>query len=246
MKYPHGRKLSENCIQALRFVSKVGVMTRETWYELFSHGTPRWKRMQLQQLVKCKVFKYHTCNSIDDAVVIDDYGVKLARERKWQHVQSIPPQFILHDEIVARGVWRLESLGICKRWMTERELKRQDSKSFKLDVKEDRDKYPDAVMRIQGRDTDGIIALEYERMSKTNWRYKQVIQGYKGSNEFKFILYVVELESIEKIIRKAIKLFNNQALASKIGFMNVEDWKTNPHTAKIRTIQGIKNLRDLV
>ena len=246
MKYKHGRKFSKNCIQALRFVSKVGVMTRETWYELFSHGTERWKRMQLQQLVKCRVFKFHTCDSVNDAVVIDEYGVKLVAEKKWAHVHSIPPQFILHDEIVARGVWKLEQLGLCQRWMTERELKTQNSKAFKLDVKEETVKYPDAVLRISGNQSNGIVALEYERMAKTNWRYKKVIQAYKETNEYKLILYVVESESIEKSIQRAIQLVGDRAVASKIGFMSIEDWKSNPHLAKVRTLNGARPLKELI
>lgn len=246
MKYKHGRKLSENCIQALRFVSKVGVMTRETWYELFSHGTPRWKRMQLQQLVKCRVFKFHTCDSVNDAVVIDEYGVRLIQERKWDHVFSIPPQFIQHDETVAKGIWKLEQLGICQKWMTERELKAQKSKSFKLDVKEETVKYPDAVLRIQGIEANGIVALEYERMAKTNWRYKKAIQAYNATNEFKFILYVVENKTIEQSIQRAIQLLNDRELAAKIGFMTVEDWKENPYTAKIKTLNGIKTMKNLI
>lgn len=39
MKYTHGRRLSKNTVEAVRFVAKVGAMSRETWYELFAQGT---------------------------------------------------------------------------------------------------------------------------------------------------------------------------------------------------------------
>lgn len=245
MKYAHGRKLSQNAIEAVRFVAKVGAMSRETWYGLFSHGTLRWRQMQLQHLIDRKIFKHHPSNHGHDAVVIDTFGIELIKTMKWQHVHSIYPHFIEHDETVGAGLWKLERAGICQKWMTEGEMKTQKSANFRLDIKEGGLKYPDAVLRLQGNSTAPIVAIEYERTAKTNWRYNKAIRAYSEAYDFGFIFFIVENDAIEKTIQRAMKYIGDGRLNSRIGFISIEDWKINPESATLRGIKLGQSLKEI-
>lgn len=245
MKYAHGRRLSKNVVEAVRFVAKVGVMSRETWYELFSHGTLRWRQMQLQHLIDRKIFKPHSSKYGHDAVVIDTFGVELIKGMKWQHVHSIYPHFIEHDETVGTGLWKLEKYGINQKWITESEMKTQKSASFRLDVQEGSFKYPDAVFKLQGNLSAPIVAVEYERTAKTNWRYNKAIRSYSEAYDFGFIFFIVENEAIEKTLQRAMKYIGDGRLNSRIGFISVDDWKENPGDAKLRGLKLGQSLKEL-
>tara|TARA_B110001454_G_scaffold219194_1_gene251338 strand:- start:92400 stop:93149 length:750 start_codon:yes stop_codon:yes gene_type:complete len=245
MKYPHGRKLSKNAAEAVRFVAKVGSLEREIWYKLFGQGTLRWKQMQLQHLINRKIFKYNTSKHGHDAVVIDRFGVELIKSMGWQHVNTIYPHEIEHDVTIGAGAWEIEKAGFCQKWMTERELKSQKLDNFKLDLKNDGIKYPDIVCRIHGKTTSPIVAFEYEKTSKTNWRYNKTIKAYSEGFNFSYIFFVVANASIEQTIKKAMQYIQDGQLNSKIGFISVEDWKRNPLNAKIRGLKIAENLTEL-
>lgn len=245
MKYTHGRRLSKNTVEAVRFVAKVGAMSRETWYELFAQGTLRWRQMQLQHLIDRRIFKRHTSKHGHNAVVIDTFGVELIKEMKWQHVHSIYPHFIEHDETVGAGLWKLEKAGICQKWITESEMKIQKSASFRLEVQEGGFKYPDAVFKLQGNLNNPIAAVEYERTAKNNWRYNKAIRAYSEAYDFGFVFFVVESHAIEKTIQRAMKYIGDGRLNSRIGFISIEDWKTNPASAELRGLKMCQSLKEL-
>lgn len=245
MRYRNGRKVSRSVFQAVRYVTKVGVITRETWNDLFGNGGIRWKQAQLKQLIEGGVFKAHPCDSLVDTFIMGHQGRTMAMDQKWRNVYFVQPQFVKHDEIVARGLWKLERTSLCTRWMTERELKGQNTTSFKLNVREGGDKYPDGVFKLQGKSSSAIVALEYEKTGKTQWRYNKAIKAYSDSGEFKFILFVVEGSAIENRIKTAIRYIGDRSLASRIGFISVEDWKSNPETAEIRGLNSGKSINEL-
>ncbi len=234
MKYPTGHKISANVYQSLRFVSKVGVMTRATWYDLFGSGSLRWKQKQLHHLIELGIFRPHPCAYVQDVMAIGDFGKRLVQEKSWKPVPSVSAQFIEHDETVARGLWRLEMAGVSDKWITDKELKMVDSKNFKLDVKGAGDKFPDAVFRLSEPAGKKMLALEYEKTAKNNWRYNKAIMAYSDSRIFNNILYVVESDGIEIAVKRAMKFIGDHSLNSKIGFIHVKDWKRDPVTAPIR------------
>lgn len=246
MKYRNGREVSSLVFQAVRYVTKVGVITRGTWNELFSKGSLRWKQKQLRLLVVNGVLKPHPCDSLVDTFIIGSRGREMAQGQNWRTVYWVQPQFIKHDEIVAQGLWKLERLSLCSRWMTERELKALNSTIFKLNVKEGGAKYPDGVIKLEGSISSVIVAIEYERTGKTNWRYNKAIKALGESGEFDFIIFIVEDTVIEKRIRRAIRFIGDGHLASRIGFIRVEEWKKNPSTAIITGLNQGKSIHGLV
>lgn len=245
MKYRNGRKVSSSVFQAVRYVAKVGVITRETWNELFGGGGLRWKQAQLKILVEGGIFKPHPCEELVDTFIMGHIGQQMTEDEKWRSVHFVQPQFIKHDETVARGLWKLEHASLCTRWMTERELKGQKTSTFKLNVREGGGKYPDGVFRLQGKSSSAIVALEYEKTGKTQWRYNKAIKAYSDSGEFHFILFVVEDSAIEKRIMSAIRYIGDTRLASRIGFINADEWKTNPLTATIYGLKSGQNITEL-
>lgn len=231
MKYPTGHKISENVYQSIRFVTKVGVMTRATWYELFGKGSLRWKQKQLQHLLELQLFKPHPCAHVQDVVTIGEYGKKLLQEKNWISSPSVSAQFIEHDETVARGVWRLEQGGICQKWFTDKELKQLKEGHFKLNTKDSSSKFPDVVMRIHGKENHETVAVEYEKTSKSNWRYNKAIMAYSESTDFDRVLYIVESKTIEESVRRAMRFIGDSYINRKIGFIQASDWKKNPVAA---------------
>ena len=246
MKYPTGHLISENVYQSLRFITKVGVMTRLTWYDLFGSGSLRWQQKQLQHLITLDVFKLHPCAHVQDVMVIGEFGKKLVQEKGWPHVASGSAQYIDHDETVAQGLWRLEKIGICDKWITDKELKIMDSKTFKLEIKGSDDKFPDAVFRLSGSGDQKLVALEYEKTAKNNWRYNKAIKAYSDSYSFQYILYVVESDGIEHAVSRAMKFIGDFQLNSKIGFIYARDWKRDPANAPIRGRLNITHLGGLM
>lgn len=70
MNYRNGRKVSPSVFQAIRYVAKVGVITRETWNEIFGKGSIRWKQMQLKFLIdQSKIFERFERGGINSSEV---------------------------------------------------------------------------------------------------------------------------------------------------------------------------------
>lgn len=246
MQYPTGHKISENVYQSLRYITKVGVLTRATWYELFGSGAIRWQQKQLQHLIAMDVFKLHPCAHVHEVMVIGEFGKRLIKEKGWLHVPSVSAQYIDHDETVARGLWRLEKIGICDKWITDKELKIMDLKTFNLGIKGSADKFPDAVFRLSDQGEHKLVALEYEKMAKNNWRYNKAVKAYSDSYSFQYIIYVVESAGIENAIGRAMKFIGDHQLNSKIGFIYARDWKQDPTNAPIRGRLNITHLGGLM
>ena len=246
MKYLNGRSMSPLVFQSVRYVTKTGVITRQTWNELFCKGTDRWKRKQLRHMIELGIFRSHPCDELVDTFIMGRMGHELAKDEKWNPVYYIQPQFVKHDETVSKGLWLLESSKLCQGWMTERELKGQKSQLFKLNVREQGGKYPDGVFKLQSGHSSEIISVEYERSGKTNWRYNKAIKAYSESGEFQKILYIVESRAIEESIKRGMVYIGDASLNSRIGFISVDEWKQSPINASIRGLKQGGSIADLV
>lgn len=244
MRYENGRPVSLRVFQAIRYMTKVGTMTRTTWNELFSHGTPRWKQKQLRLLVKAKIFAPHP-HDVTNVFIMGEYGQKMIQELGWREVFYVEPKYFKHDEFVARGVWALEEKKVCSKWFTERELRAQKSQNFKLQGLEGGPKYPDAVMKLDGPTSSSVVALEYEKTIKSSMRYNKIIRAYSDANEFDYVICIVENEAAEKCIRRSQKYVGDALLNSKMGFIMIHEWIRNPSVAPIKGLGQIKNLLEI-
>ena len=146
---------------------------------------------------------------------------------------------------MAKGVWKLEEKKICSKWFTERELRAQKSKNFKPQGLDGGPKYPDAVMKFDGRISSSVIALEYEKTIKSSMRYNKIIRAYSDASEFDYVICIVENEAAEKCIRRSQRYIGDALLNSKMGFITIHEWIKNPSMAPIRGLGQIKNLSEV-
>lgn len=244
-KYKGGRSIPDNVLAALRYIGKVGVMTKTSWNELFSHGGDRWKRKQLFHLINRGLIQVHSCGSVDQAYVLTSYGEDLVSELKLNCVIPIPPQFIKHDETVAVSLIKLERLGLCQNWFTERELKSLQLKEYMVQNKDGEFKYPDAIFKIMIQGKLRTVALEYERTGKSFARYRSILWQYNGINNISMILYIVENQVIKSRIKKSLKFLGNAGLLERIAFMDADKWKADPARAEIELKSKLTSFENL-
>jgi len=243
--YKGGHSVPENVMDALKYIGKVGVMSRETWNQCFSKGTLRWKRKQLQHLVERKIVRAHTCGSVENAFVIADHGATILKKMNWPLIQPIPPQYIIHDETVAKAIIELERKGFCQRWFTERELKSLNSQEYLIQNINNETKYPDAILKMMIREKPRTVAIEYERTGKALSRYRSILWQYNGINNISMILYVVEDNTIKKRIKTALKYQGETAVSERLAFVNVNEWILNPLSAPIELKSSITSFNKL-
>jgi hypothetical protein len=118
--------------------------------------------------------------------------------------------------------------------------------TFKLNVSGAGDKFPDVVFNLADQAGGKFVALEYEKISKNNWRYNKVIKAYSDSSNLNLILYIVESQGIENAVKRAMRFIGDTQLNSKIGFIDVNDWKLNPGSAPIRRTIHVNSLGGLM
>ncbi len=232
IRYTNGKPISKQVLDCLQYLSKVGVMERETWYKFFAVGSKRWKQKQLKQLLMLKLIKEHS-SQLGDHFVLGDTGIEIVKELKWAFVSPALPRQFKHDEIVARGLWKLQEASLCNRWLSEKELMSGIYKEFLIKEGEGQTKYPDAVFKILARDKYRTVALEYERNGKSSHRYRSILWSYNSITSVSLVLFIVEDETIKKRIKAALRALGSIQLVERIAFMSVKEWVENPLQATI-------------
>lgn len=244
-KYSGGRDIPSNVLRSLKYLGKVGVISRGTWNQRFGQGSFRWKRKQLQNLKEEGLIQLHTCGSLSDVYVLTEKGHRLLFELNQNSVLPVPPQFIKHDESVASSLIFLEEQGICSQWHTERELKSLSLIEYAIRSKDNEVKYSDAIFKVQIQGKPRTVALEYERTGKSAARYKAILWQYSKMTNFSMILYVTENDIIKIRIKKTLKHLGNVGLLDRIGFMSADGWRNNPLSSKIELKDKVTSFETL-
>ncbi len=234
IRYRGGQPMPKNVQEALRYVGKVGMITRGTWYRYFGRGKMRWQQDQLLSLIKNNVLKKHSCARLEETWVLTESSIELLKKLGWPCVLPIPPQFIDHDEVVANSILTLERNQICQMWLTERELKTLKHRKYIVDDKDNEVKYPDAVFDLIFKGDPMTFALEYERTGKSFSRYRSILNQYRKLDSVSLVLYVVESDTIKKTIQSVMKFIGDAVLVKKIAFIDAHEWKINPLKAQIQ------------
>jgi hypothetical protein len=232
IRYTNGKPISRKVIGCLQYLSKVGVMGRETWYEHFGIGSKRWMQKQLKQLLALKMIKEHS-SQLGDHFVLGDEGIEIIKELKWTFVSPVQPRQFRHDEIVARGLWKLQSQSLCNEWLSEKELMTGIHKEFLIKEGEGQSKYPDAIFKVLIRDKYRTVALEYERTGKSSHRYRTILWSYNYITSVSLVLFIVEDETIKKRIKAALRALGSVQLVERLAFMSAKEWIDNPLRAAI-------------
>lgn len=231
MKFKNGRKVKAETYEAIRWMTKVGVLTRKTWYKIFGRGQKRWQQIQLQSFVKNRIFKLHPSQISPDIFVMDTNGIKMVKALSWKHSSRIDPQYIYHDESLALGLLKLERHGVCRKWVMAAEFKARHTKDFRLELTgKDRKKirYPDAVANIQVQEETKTWAIEYESKNQGSWRYKKILEAYRYYHDTYHILFVVKNKATSASIKRALKRIDSAYLPSRITIADNETWQNNP------------------
>lgn len=233
LRYNSNQKIPQNVLDMISYISKVGVMSRETWYQYFSKGKIRWKQDQLSKLLKRKILKKHSCISLKDNFVLHDSVTPYLNLIKLSPVSPVLPQYIEHDETVARGCIHLKRSGVIEEWFTEKELKSENAREYLLSIQNGVQKFPDAILKVHFKEKLRVFAIEYERTRKDSSRYLNTIRQYIDANAMSVVLFITENDSIKKSIQSAMKHFSNTGVSERIAFIDVTQWKEDPLTAPI-------------
>lgn len=230
--FKNGKNLSSNTEEALRYVAKVGVMSKDVWLESFCHGTKRWKNKQLKILLDNQLLKFHPCN-LGNYFVLGHRGKKIANLHGWQLVDVASPNQLRHDELVGRGLLKLEQKKLCRNWMIEKEIKDRRDAKFLIRDHGDQTKYPDAVFEAYMAGSFRLVALEYDRSGKTIPRYRSILWSYNKMNRFSMVLFVYEREAFKKRIKYSLRHLGKVGLIEQLGFIEAKEWQLNPLKATI-------------
>lgn len=244
IKYKCGRQVPQNVIKALKYVSKVGVLTTSQWHQYFGKGCLRWKQKQLKKMENKKFLKKHTAVS-EGRWVLGTVGQETIGGLKFRPVTPVAPQHFIHDEFIGETLLLLELKTFCHSWLTEKQLKTQESKAFMIRGKDREIKYPDAVFKVVLDGKERTIALEYERTGKTYGRYKSILWQYNGLSSLDMILYVVENDEIKKRIIRAMKHVGGLRLQTRLAFVDAQDWFKDPSLATIQIAGRSLKLADV-
>lgn len=242
--FKNGKSLSLNTEQALKYVAKVGVMTKAVWLESFCHGKKRWQNWQLKILLDNNLLKKHNCD-LGDYYVLGDQGQRIAKTLNWNLVDPVNPRQFRHDELVAHSLLKLEQKNICRNWMIEKEIKKSHKTKFLIQDQGDQTKYPDAICEAYMGKNYHLVAIEYERNGKTLPRYRRILWSYNKLNRFSLVLFIVENEVLKKRIKSSLKHLGRVALIEKIGFVDAIEWQKNPQTASIELATTKTNFEKL-
>jgi len=228
MKFQNGRQLSPDTMAAIRYMSKVGAMSRGTWYALFGRGKLRWQQAQWKHLIESRIFRPHPCGAISDVAVIGYYGLKMIKAQGWKYASGIYPHLVYHDEMVALGLWRMEQASICKKWMTAGEMKASTKQAFRLEIKEKKFRFPDAVFTTDTFGNEQLFAIEYENKNQTYWRYRPLLLAYKSNSSFDRILFVVKDDATKKSLKMTLARIGDARLIKRIVLIDEDKWINKP------------------
>ena len=230
--FKNGKNLSPNTEAALKYVAKVGLMTKDVWLQNFAHGKKRWSNWQLKILLDNELLKIHNC-SLGDFYVLGVQGVKISKTLNWPLVDPVTPAQFRHDEVVAHGLLKLEQKEICRNWMIEKEIKDKRDGKFIIQDQGNLVRHPDAIFEAKMGKRFLQVALEYERNGKTVPRYRKILWSYNKTNRFSMVLFIVENETLKKRIKYSLKNLGRVGLIERIGFVDVTEWQQNPISAVI-------------
>ena len=230
--FKNGKSLSQNSDEALKYLAKVGVMTKAVWLESFCRGGIRWKNRQLKILLDNGLLKKHNCD-LGNYYVLGERGSSHAKKQNWKLVQSGSPSHFRHDELVGHSLFKLEKANVCRNWVIEKELKENGSSKFLIQDQGEQKKYPDAICEAYMAKSFHLVAFEYERTGKTIPRYRHILWSYNKMNRLSMVLFIVENELFKNRIKASLKHLGKVSLIEKIGFVVASEWQKNPLTATI-------------
>jgi len=140
---------------------------------------------------------------------------------------------IEHDEHIAKIVSSLMKSGHVSQSRFEAEMKREDWRPTQNQSEQDKAKYADAVLFLNGLNGNFQIALEVELSKKSPKRYRQILSSYAQKKELSYVLYLARSQPIFESLKTAMRETYYPDSERPIGFCLLDEWLKDPARAPI-------------
>jgi len=214
----------------IRFAAKTGFLTKPLWREFFAEGKPRWQRETWRLLLARGFFCQHPSRRAID-VLVPNPRCKDVINLVGGHLAA--PPFVAqldHDEIMARSLLRLSKANALASYQTEAELKKLSPLVRRRYSADENEKFPDALVEMK---SSLRLALELELTLKSRRRYLHILRTYRMREDFDKIIFIVRSQNIFESITQAMTDMYYPVLERPIGFAWLEEWASDPLTARI-------------
>jgi hypothetical protein len=248
VRLSNGRVMSQNTNDCLRLMAKCGFISRGIWRDYFAQGGTRWHRRQLQYLCKRSLIEPHPNPKASDCYVLSKVGkIILAREG----LHFVQPPFVGqlgHDELIVRSVLELVSSRLICGYRFESEMRALDARQHlrNANMRTEDQRFADALLEVNVLGKRRILALEYERTSKSSRRYRDKLWSYSQSSSIWVVIFICESDGIRSAIKRQMSFLSSPLLDGKIGFVLRTSWIRGPADAPIALENQNFSIRSLV
>ena len=229
----------------IRFAAKMGFLTKSMWDEFFGTESRSWRSRQWRALLEEKFFLHHP-SAIAKDVIVPNAGHKIVQQLVGNEVSTAPyAGHIGHDEILSKILIRLIRSKTISDFTSEAELKHRHQDDRHWNVRQERLKFPDAILDVSGEGSLRNMALEIELTAKCQKRYRKIFDTYQDRKQIQAVVFVINSSGIFKALTKAIKDSHYPDWTKPVGFGRVDEWLTDPENAPIRFRELTTSLKDL-
>ncbi len=229
----------------IQLAVRTGFLSQNIWFEFFAPKHERWKYELWTILGKRGYFLRHHSRRAHD-VLVPNPKHPLVQKIAGGSITMAPPVGVLdHDEAVIKSFLLLKQKEILETAFFEGELKRCDLRSRRHYDPNDRTKYPDLLITIQGPNSNTKIALEFEFSRKAPKRYRHMMSSFLTTKEISMIVFITNLEAVKSGIKAAIRETYFPEWEKPIGFVSYDEWQKDPANVIISFSECKQNLMQL-
>ena len=223
----------------------MGFLTKGMWDEFFGTKSRSWRSRQWRALLEEKFFLRHP-SAIAKDVIVPNAGHKIVQQLVGSEVSTAPyAGHIGHDEILSKILIRLVRSTAISDFTSEAELKHRHQDDRHWNIRQERLKFPDAILDLNGQSGLRKMALEIELTAKCQKRYRKIFDTYQDRKQVQAVVFVINSSGIFKALTKAIKDSRYPDWARPVGFGRVDEWLVDPENAPIRFRELTTSLKSL-
>ena len=217
----------------LKFLETLGnyelMTTSQITRRVFSEIDKKTVLRRLRKLEREKLIKRtHGLASGELVWILSHFGAH--RIQRDSFLEKINRNCLEHDTTLTELRLRLEHSGMVTSWRTEQSMRRQMPKS--------RDRFaqdlcPDAIVAVKTPNGYEGVGLELELSGKNASRYAKVFAAYGERRKYFAIWYVVESESLGKMLEREWTKANSHIAKPQFGWMLLSELLEAPHDANL-------------
>jgi len=158
---------------------------------------------------------------------ITDLGIKTIQSQLSGEVRlkNYKSDSVDHDLELVDIAKRLMSMNLVKKIHYESELRSYSEDSLETEFLPFRSLNSDLAIKLDGEDSDELVAFEYERTSKSKKRNNQKLEDYYLSTSIKAVFYICESRSVMASLIASDKSVSGRFGYSKMYFCLREEFK---------------------